>query len=686
MTRPAALLLLLFPAAAFAQKPPPGDGWNSPRAIELIRTAQARRAETAVDTGLVNYQAEARGHVYFYLDQGEGQERTLVKADQVALEVFWAAPASTKQRIVGLRDRKSLPTNIQYHLDHLSVVQDNFGDRIRLGDGDEVRDVLHPAAPGATAFYEYRLADSLTIGLPGAAEAVRVYELQVRPLDTGSPGFVGSVFVDRRGGDLVRMDFTFTPSSYLDRYLDYINVSLDNGLWKGRFWLPNQQRVEIRRAFPELDFPAGGIIRGTMRVSGYRFNQPLPPGLFEGPQVVAVPPDARRSFPFEQEIYAELRGGEGARDPDLEAIRTQAARLAGERLLSGLPALRADAPAASQLLRYDRAEGLYAGAGVTTRPSERLTASLRGGYAFGAGQPLLEGRGEYAAPFARLSAAEYLNLPRDMGGLGPAASGAVNTLSSLFAGDDYTDLFYARGVEVGAERRLLPAWRLAGAARWEEQLSASRGSDFSLFGDFRPVQRIARGNALDGTLELRREAPPEAMHEWASALRLDGGSFAPDSGATVEWLRPRADLRLTHHWGRRDAELTFRSQAGVALGTLPTQELFLIGGRGTLPGYPFRAFGGDRVLLGDLLFSADLRPPLLRGRLRGAFGVSALGDVGQDAASRWGVGDTDGLRTSVGFGVGIFYDLLRVDLMRGLAGGGEWELIVETRPSFWPFL
>jgi hemolysin activation/secretion protein len=145
-------------------------------------------------------------------------------------------------------------------------------------------------------------------------------------------------------------------------------------------------------------------------------------------------------------------------------------------------------------------------------------------------------------------------------------------------------------------------------------------------------------------------------------------------------------LRLTHRWAPRDAELTFRSQAGVALGTLPTQELFLIGGRGTLPGYPFRAFGGDRVLLGDLLFSADLRPPLLRGRLRGAFGVSALGDVGQDAASRWGVGDTDGLRTSVGFGVGIFYDLLRVDLMRGLAGGGEWELIVETRPSFWPFL
>ena len=74
---------------------------------------------------------------------------TLIKADQIALEVYWRAPADTRQRIVGLRDQRVLPTNIRYHLDHLTVVQDDFGDLIRLGDGDEVEAVVHPAAPGS---------------------------------------------------------------------------------------------------------------------------------------------------------------------------------------------------------------------------------------------------------------------------------------------------------------------------------------------------------------------------------------------------------------------------------------------------------------------------------------------------------------------------------------------------------
>ena len=105
-------------------------------------------SSTVVDTALRSYQADARGYVYFFIDRPDTGERTLVKADQIALDVYWQAPNQTRQRIVGLRDRKVLPTNIHYHLDHLTVVQDDFGDLIRLGDGDEVAAVLHPLGPG----------------------------------------------------------------------------------------------------------------------------------------------------------------------------------------------------------------------------------------------------------------------------------------------------------------------------------------------------------------------------------------------------------------------------------------------------------------------------------------------------------------------------------------------------------
>ena len=70
-----AALLLLVPFPAVAQEP---GGWNDARALELIRRAQGRRTAAAVDTGMVNFQADARLYVYFYLDRPDTGERNLV--------------------------------------------------------------------------------------------------------------------------------------------------------------------------------------------------------------------------------------------------------------------------------------------------------------------------------------------------------------------------------------------------------------------------------------------------------------------------------------------------------------------------------------------------------------------------------------------------------------------------------
>jgi hypothetical protein len=44
------------------------------------------------------------------------------------------------------------------------------------------------------------------------------------------------------------------------------------------------------------------------------------------------------------------------------------------------------------------------------------------------------------------------------------------------------------------------------------------------------------------------------------------------------------------------------------------------------------------------------------------------------------------VRASLGAGLGIFHDILRLDLARGLGEEGRWELILEARRSFWDFL
>src|SRR5690606_23705783 len=106
-----------LPAAVLLLAPLPGRaqdaaGWDSPRVLALMEAARARRQLPRGDSALENYQARANGYVYFYLDRRDSEERTLVKVDQVALDVYWAAPNRTKQRIIGLRDERRLPARI----------------------------------------------------------------------------------------------------------------------------------------------------------------------------------------------------------------------------------------------------------------------------------------------------------------------------------------------------------------------------------------------------------------------------------------------------------------------------------------------------------------------------------------------------------------------------------------------
>jgi hypothetical protein len=679
----AALALLSLARPAAAQQ---GDGaWNAPRALELVQRAQERRRVALADTGMVDYQADARGYIYFYLDRQDTGERTLVKTDQVALDVLWKAPNLSKQRILGLRDARNLPTNIHYHEDHLTVVQDNFGDLIRLGDGDEVRDVLHPAAPSGPALYEYRLADSTSIRLPGNEEPVRVYKLQVRPRDTSRPALVGSIYVDRRGGDIVRMEFTFTPASYVDEQLDFINVLLENGLYKGRFWLPNRQQVELRRQVPELGLPAGGMIRGTMRISNYRFNQGLDASLFRGRRVTSVSVEQRRAFAFEQEIDAELREAGLSPAGELGDVRREAAELVGRRLLSGLPGSRVDLATASGTVRYNRAEGLVLSPGVRFRPAERVTLGIRGGIATGPMRPFAEADAWRGTVPDRAGVGLYLNQPRDVGGF-PVISGAMNSLTALVAGYDYSDPYFASGAELRVDRPLGRGWNGALRARVEEHESASSSTDFSLLGGsehFRPLTPVAEGTFFGGSIGARRTLAAEVARGFSLGVSVDGGHLDVD-GNGRNFARPRVEAGWTSR-GSGGSELSFDASAGGVLGDAVPQARFLVGGRGTVPGYAFRAYGGDVFALGRASYGAELLPNFVRGRVFAAGGWVDDSDppspLGTDV-----LGGRTGSLFSIGAGVGLLFDIIRVDVARGLGGGGVWEVVVEANPSFWDFL
>jgi len=666
--------VLAAPASALAQQ------WNGARALELVERAQTARQAVQTDPDFLNYRAEAQGFVYFFIDRPDTDERTLVKTDQVALEVYWQAPRSTKQRIVGLRDRKDLPTNIHYHLDHLTVVQDDFQDRIRLGDGDEVFDVLHPAAPEAENVYDYRLSDSLTVRLPGDGGEIRVYELEVRPKDMDTPGFVGSVFLDRATAAIVRMRFTFTPASYVDPYLDYIRISLDNMLWAGGHWLPYRQEAELRRELPVLDFKAGTIIRGRFEIGAYEFNAELPPGLFAGTGVSSLPEAERRAYPFRDSIYSHLEE-EGLDTPlSLNEIREQAREIVEDRYLSGLARLRLHLPSVSSAVRYNRAEGSFVGVGMTLRPSGDWSLKTHVGYPFGRERPAaflqLQSDEERMAGF---SLEGYLNRLEDVGPV-PGASGALNTLSALTMDEDWLDPYFTEGLSVRLARNGSLPFTLGGAPSIELRFERHRTATLTAGGDpshFRPVRPAEEGNLLSLVYHLRWGAGADATNGWGLEADLGPRRFEDrwfwTAGLTGLWARTGA-------W--RTVDVQARFDAGTTGNRAPPQAFFLLGGRETLLGHPYRAFVGRHFWLLRTEVDRPLAEPWVSARAFASAG-QASGLAPTVLHPGWTDLEPDGgPLVSVGAGISFLWDVIRIDFGRGLAGDGEWDTALSVVHRF----
>ena len=587
-----ALLLLLLPAGASAQD------WNSDSALALARRATERRVRAAGDTTLRDYKAQAHGFVFFLGQFGEGltEPPRLVKADQLELEVYWKAPQLSKQRIIGWRDRAELPTDINYHRDHLGIVQNNFGRVIRLGEGDEVRDVPHPLTPDGMELYDFALGDTVTIVLP--QRAVRVVELRVRPKDFGEPRIVGTLFVDVGMADLVRLAFNFTPRAYLDPELEDVSIVLDNALWEGRFWLPYRQEIEIRRRATWLDIPARGIIRGRWEIDGYVFNVGLADQWFAGEEITMLPKAQRDSFPWTDALAAAIQDiAEPVRAGDLQAVRAEVSRIAGRRALSGLKARRLGARGVSDLLHANRVEGLAAGAGFVWRtPGDGFELRALGSYGFADRR----GKGVVALTSADgVELAAYRQV-RDVADV-PVIAPLLNSIAAQEFGDDYGDYYRATGVRLGLRRSLGAGargeWRLVIA---REQIASLAVRATPATGTFRPNPAVRGGDYLSGALTVRRRSEGFAVRrDVAAELTVEAGEHYARVNGAGHLLVPVGGSRLLA-----------RVEFGVGSDGLPPHRAFLMGGRGTLLGDEFRRFGGRRAARVQLEWRAPV--PFIR--------------------------------------------------------------------------
>jgi len=664
--------------------------WNDPRTRALVEHATERRASQLADTALVDYKATAHGYVTFLAQFGEGfpEPPKIVKADELGLEVYWRAPDLSKQRIMGRRDTLLLPTDINYHRDHLGIVQNNFRNVIRIGEGDEVQDVPHPLSPVGLDEYDYAIHDSLQIRL--ADRVLDVYEVRVRPKDDRKPRAVGAVFIDRESGEVVRMAFSFTRAALMDKDLEDVSVVLENALIDGRFWLPRRQEIEIRRTGSWLDYPARGIIRGRWEICCYQINTGIPPSFFTGPEIVMAPPAERaaRLFPFTGNVLDSLPPDVRAvTDADVKKVQEEARALVRSQALARSRSFAFSARQLSDIARFNRVEGLALGSGLLQRVGGGLAVAASGRYGFSderfKGRGALEYRTGAGSSLILAAERQYRDVSDDQ-----ETSLVRNSIAAQEFGSDYTDTYDSRGVSLGWSLARF-GWRPSLEVAYErhEPLGVHASPATGTFEPTIPALGLRETRAtlsLDRPTALTFSGFELATHFAATGIRVN-------QPATIQstLLRPSLVVDLQKPFG--SSRLLFHTIAAGVLGhdSVPAQHLVFLGGPTSGPGYDFHEFVG-RAGVSQRVEWRFLAPffPISLARYGHAPGTITLAPfattvwVNQSASFK---APRQGWYPALGLGALTVFDVIRLDVARGLRGG-KWTFSVDVGRDFWSVL
>jgi len=197
-----------------------------------------------------------------------------------------------------------------------------------------------------------------------------------------------------------------------------------------------------------------------------------------------------------------------------------------------------------------------------------------------------------------------------------------------------------------------------------------------------------------GTGKYRSVLPIDEGEGWALeasyARRQDGrgittsaearvGKFEGQSYASLWW---ESTVVRQLNWSQATIEGSVL--LGLSSETSPVQSLYLMGGRHTLPGYAYRSFVGDQMLLMRIEGSRHVFAPWLSLRAFGVTGKTSFGS--RSLPEGWPAQSTRGFETSAGLGIGLGWDLLHLDAGRGLNEGGEWEFVLSVQRRFWEWL
>lgn len=285
------------------------DGAPTLTATSLL--ARARATRLRVDSALQSYDALARERFTLSLSiRGAARERVLAR-DESAGRVQWTRERGVRVEVLGRRRVSNSPFGDggARSADATIPVPYFPGKEPLWGIGSafistttDDRRTVHPLAVGAESAYRYALGDSVSISLPDGSRIV-LHELRATPRTASWRVLSASLWFESGTAQLVRAAYRYStpidllfeakknpdPANRPPRWLSLVAsplratleaVTVESGLFEGRFWLPRQQVADFR-----VDAPSESVVRGRQE---QRFQYESVNGTLEMP--AALPP------------------------------------------------------------------------------------------------------------------------------------------------------------------------------------------------------------------------------------------------------------------------------------------------------------------------------------------------------------------------------------------------------------
>jgi hypothetical protein len=718
------LTLLVFAQLAAA----PNSVYSSASLRELV--ARASIANRTPPPELRGYQARVESEFSINVRDTLGRERA-GQIEQIASTVDWSRDGQYNMHVVGYRSQSVGSPVSALSFVHGWTAPSLYGDRLQLGvqlgaepnrsassrqrRGGSWITAVHPFSYDRDRYYTFSGGDTVVV-MRSATRVINLVRVNVKPRLGDArrlAAFEGEIDLDAERHQIVRMRGQFVilaargrPTlSPIPGITGVVFVEFVNGEIDGRFWLPAHQRTELHSTFAPL-----GNQRAVMRVVSQFSDHEIQTNAI--PDTTTRATVQRTTWASSDSVsrFGDWMNSLGTQTTnvdanDFEDVAPDAWRPTGRPRLDLAPT-RTD-----NIFRYNRVEGLFTGLEANVRLRDAAPGLSFGGSAGWAWTQQTVRGGAHIAwrrdPWTTgLRAERQLANTNDFT---PPLNPENGGLAAMFGSIDDFD-YVDRRVALGSLTRTIIS-----PDNYLVSLQFGAGSD-------RPeVARLEKG--ISGTETFR---PNRGAAQGDYALGIADIELHP--GVSGDFVQPGLGARLHYEIGKGDLEwqrlellvaarkyfgplgLSVQGDGGLVVGgtrdlegaavtSIPPQKLFEIGGSGSLPGYDYKEFAGDRAVLvrsqatfafpiwrtphrlWRTLFVPGLAPGLAAG-LQGGW-TKLTNAAARDAVTALGAGlsatpvsrETDGFRATAGFGLTFFAGGVHLGFARPIDHSAPWKFV-----------